>query len=137
MDDQDEVTWPDPRRPGPKGQSRRRVIAVVVVALLLVGAVTGFLVVTGYTGFPGPGALRRYPTRDLEALANRINGLSCGVYATPVEPGSEWSPPAIATVDRLRSRVHLRGSYLVLLPPDEVGLVDNPGDTAPALGCHP
>jgi hypothetical protein len=133
----DEVMWPDPRRPRPKGELRRRAMATAAAVALLIAATAGFVIVTFYTGFPAPGAVRRYPNSDLQALADQINALPCEVYAGPIEPGSNWSPPPRASVDRGRSRVHLRGRYLVLLPPEDVALVDNPGDTAPTLGCHP
>ncbi len=135
--DVDEVTWPDPRRHRPKGDLRRRVLRAAGVAVAAVLVVVGFVIVTGYTGFPAPGPLRRYPNSDLQELADRINALPCETVAGGVEPGNRWTLKPLASVDHLRSRVHLRTQYRVLVPPEDVDLIDNPGDTAPRLGCHP
>ena len=69
---------------------RSRIRMTMAVLTLSVVALGAFFAVTGYTGFPGPGALHRYPGEDLDELARRINA-ACG--------------DSVASVDRLRSRV--------------------------------
>ena len=64
-------TWARQRR---RDRQRRAVVTAIVGALLL----ATFVLVTGQVGFPGPGPLRRYPTRELQALADQINRVDCG-----------------------------------------------------------
>jgi hypothetical protein len=76
----------------------------VVVGLGCMAAfVAVFLVVTSFTGFPGPGILRRYPVDELETLAQHVN-TSSGFVGTYPEPR-----PARAGVDLVRSRVWIDG----------------------------
>jgi hypothetical protein len=124
----DEPTWPDPRRPKPPGQLRRRLVAAVLVVLLLVATAAGFFFVTGYTGLPAPGVLRRYPNSELQDLADRINSLPCQSGNGPVGPFRQI--PAIATVDPLQSRVHITTPVLYWLPPGDRAKVDNPVNTS-------
>jgi hypothetical protein len=62
-----------------------------------------YLVVTSYTGAPGPGYLHRYRSADLHALADHIN------RETSINQCHR--PEQVATVDWLRSRVHLSRSF--------------------------
>jgi len=84
--------------PNTQGRRRRRrrlrvASAMTAGVVVVVGA---FFLTTAYTGFPGPGAMRRYPVADLDELAQRIN-TTCG------------TGDSVASVDRLRSRVHVDG----------------------------
>lgn len=83
-----------------------------------VGVVVVALVVTSFTGFPGPGALRRYPTADLAALVDAVHA-DAGELRTPddcwkttygaTQDAAPAGPPRpIAAVDRVRSRVVVR-----------------------------
>lgn len=83
-----------------------------------------FLVVTAFTGFPGPGPLRRYRATQLSELVDAIHA-DAGPLRTPddcwrtLEPtydGQGGRP--IATVDWVRSRV------VVGMRSDIKGLVD-------------
>ncbi len=92
---------------------RTRVARVVVS---LVAVVAGFAAVTAVTGFPGPGALRRYPYGDLNNLADRANAemdfpTTCPTPSDqPAEaPSRQAHPPA--EVDVLRSRVRVPESF--------------------------
>jgi hypothetical protein len=109
---------------GPNTRARRRrdrrarqaVLAAVVVVVL----VGGFLVTTSVTGFPGPGAVHRYPIADLQDLAKRINRTTCS-------GGGDWAPTPVASVDWFRSRVHLSGPPAgVVLAPEDRPMVENP-----------
>jgi hypothetical protein len=83
----------------------------------MVLALATFVVVTSSTGFPGPGPLRRYPTWELEAVADRINQSDCAAATSGRTP--------VASVDRLRSRVHLTVPWMVVVAPRDRPLVDN------------
>ena len=108
-------TWPDTRRPTPPRRTARRVVAAIAVA---VGVVVTFFGVTTFTGFPGPGPLRRYPASDLNRVADRINAAD-GV----------GSHARSATVDLLRSQVELHGGTIqcsgIALSPTEREMVDD------------
>jgi len=104
-----------PRDPSGAGSSAGRTVRAVVAAMALVVA---FFVVTSWTGLPGPGGARRFPTADLQHLADQINQSGdC----------SSWlgSKP-MATVDWFRSRVHLTQPSSVALGPHDRPMVDDP-----------
>lgn len=92
--------------------TRRRRLAALAGALVAVAAV--FLVVTAFTGLPGPGPLRRYQASELRELADAIHA-DAGPLRTPddcwrtLEPGyleaTDRGGRPIATVDWVRSRV--------------------------------
>ena len=92
---------------------RRTWVTLAIGALLL----ASFVLVTDRTGFPGPGPMRRYPISELQAVADRINRLDCST----LDP---WPPPG-ASVDRLRSRVHLAHPESVVLSPTDRPMVDD------------
>ena len=95
-------------------RSRRTVLAALAALVLIVG----FFAVTSFTGLPGPGGVRRYPTADLQRLADQINHSdSCGGWA-----GAD----PVASVDWFRSRVHLTQPFGVGLAPEDEPMVDNP-----------
>jgi len=100
---------PEPGSDSPRAEAHRfgRRVAMVLAVLVLV--VVLFLGVTSRTGFPGPGPIRRYPTSDLQSLAARINDRFPGCQM------KGFSSPALAYVDRLRSRVVLRGPAIPLM----------------------
>jgi len=120
----DEAIGPNTTARQRREQRIRRTWVSVIVGALLAGS---FVLVTGQTGFPGPGPLRRYPDADLGALAERING-SAACYGSfgPQEP--------IASVDRLRSRVHLSEPQWVVLAPQDRPMVDDPPNGAMSSG---
>jgi len=65
--------------------------------------------VTSYTGLPGPGWMRRYPTSQLETLSKKIDHayavMDCG---TPPNAARDYSSSYhVASVDELASRVVL------------------------------
>lgn len=66
-----------------------------------------FIAVTGFTGFPGPPVVRRYPTTELTAAADLVDAIGA-------EQGGCW--PLSAEVDAVRSRVEVHGGAV----PDEV-----------------
>ncbi|MGZ4726183.1 MAG: hypothetical protein ACXWB2_00545 [Acidimicrobiales bacterium] len=112
-------TWGRQRR---SARQRRAVVTTIVVALCL----ATFVVVTGQTGFPGPGALRRYPTADLQDLADRINhGGDCASFAPDLP---------VASVDWVRSRVHLERPHLAVVAQQDRPLIDNPPVGATGVG---
>ncbi len=90
--------------------------------MLLLLLLATFVVVTGQTGFPGPGAMRRYRTHELQAVADRLNLLVCSAD-DPVRPPG-------ASVDWIRSRVRLDHPGSVLLGPGDRPLIENPGRSA-------
>jgi hypothetical protein len=98
------VDRPEPHRP-----RRRLTIALIVGSALLV---VGFLGVTALTGLAGPGMLRRYPYRDLSALAESIDDLAADIR-TPDDcwrelHGNDGPIRQVVRVDHLRSRVVVR-----------------------------
>ncbi len=108
---------------GPNTRARRRrdrrarqAVLVAVVVMIVVG---GFLTTTSVTGFPGPGAIHRYPIPDLQDLANRINRTTCS-------GDRDWAPAPVASVDWLRSRVHLSRPTGVVLAREDRPMVENP-----------
>jgi hypothetical protein len=89
--------------------TRRRRLAALAGAVVAVAVL--FVVVTAFTGFPGPGPLRRYRASELRELVDAIHE-AAGPQRTPddcwrsLEPdydASEGRP--IATIDWVRSRV--------------------------------
>jgi hypothetical protein len=88
---------------------RRRTVALIAGGALLVVA---FIGVTALTGFAGPGMLRRYPYRDLSALAESIDDRAADIR-TPDDcwrelNGSDGPIREIVRVDHIRSRVVVR-----------------------------
>jgi len=84
-------------------------------------AVLVFVALTLVTGFPGPGALRRYPRHDLDDLVERMNAeadlsVLCSV--------TEQKGPSVH-VDVIRSRVVVdrAGALAAPLTPDEQAMV--------------
>ena len=137
MEAGDEVTQID--GPNTRGRHRRRarieaVLATLAVAVVACGA---FVVITGYTGFPGPGSLRRYPNSELQALADRINALHCVDGSVVPPPAPLTVPVASAYVDRLTSRVRIRHAHLIALDPTDRERVANAGTrpTSAATAC--
>jgi hypothetical protein len=101
---------------------RRRIVAVSAAAVL--GAVVAFLVVTAFTGLPGPGVLKRYKAGQLEAMVDAVHE-QAGPLRTPDDCWQTLRPDftevdtrAIASVDWVRSRV------VVSMRADNVGTVD-------------
>lgn len=83
-------------------------------------------------GFPGPGALRRYPVTDLNSLADRINrSAHSGPFAPCVPPGD------IATVDIVASRVVVGSGLPVTLNKSEMDMVvgNNGGPAFSYISC--
>ncbi|HEY6533379.1 MAG TPA: hypothetical protein VIY72_13815 [Acidimicrobiales bacterium] len=87
---------------------RRRLVAL---AGAVVAAVVLFVVVTAFTGLPGPGPLRRYRASQLEEMVDAIHAVA-GPLRTPddcwrtLEPDYDESESRpIATIDWVRSRV--------------------------------
>ncbi len=102
---------------------RRRIVAATAAAVL--GAVVAFLVVTAFTGLPGPGPLRRYKASQLEAMVDAVHE-QAGPLRTPddcwqtIEPDfTEVHTRAVASVDWVRSRV------IVTMRADNVGTVND------------
>jgi len=116
-------------------------MGLAMTAVLLIGCGI-FVVVTSYTGLPGPGAVHRYRTSELEDLADRINH-SEGCWTTAgVTPEGQSQSPAVASVDWLRSRVHLKDSWAVVLSATDRPMVENPwlypsGEPTVATSCAP
>ena len=104
-----------------EARQRKAVVWAVVVVLL---AAT-FVLVTGQTGFPGPGPMRRYPTRQLQELVDRLNVLDCSAN-DPVHPPG-------ASVDWLRARVHLDHPESIRVSPSDRPLIENPGWTTSGM----
>jgi hypothetical protein len=101
---------------------RRRILAAIAGAAL--GVVVVFLVVTAFTGLPGPGALKRYRASQLEAMVDAVHE-QAGPLRTPDDCWQTLQPDftevhtrAIASVDWVRSRV------VVSMRADNVGTVD-------------
>jgi hypothetical protein len=69
-----------------------------------------FIASTFVVGFPGPGPTRRYPLRDLEALAEKTNQI-CGTRNGRAE------------VDLLSSRVNYFGGVPADLSEDEAAML--------------
>jgi hypothetical protein len=87
---------------------RRRLAALAVGGLALVAL---FLVLTAFTGLPGPGPLRRYRASQLSEMVDAVHS-TAGPLRTPddcwrtLEPDFPTGDPGpVATVDWLRSRV--------------------------------
>ena len=82
------------------GRRRRLTSRSLVLDVLVVLAIPLWFAVTNFTGSPGPGVLRRYPTADLRVLANKVDvayaSANCGRRVQ------------IATVDWLAYRVVLQ-----------------------------
>jgi hypothetical protein len=102
---------------------QRKAVMTAIVAVLLAAT---FVLVTGQTGFPGPGPMRRYRTAELQALADRLNHLSC----------TSWyeESPANASVDWVRARVHLDHPEKVLVAPGDRPMIENPELSTADLG---
>jgi hypothetical protein len=101
---------------------RRRIVAASAAAVVAVAA--AFVVVTAFTGLPGPGVLRRYEASQLEAMVDAVHE-QAGPLRTPddcwqtLDPDfTEVDTRAIASVDWVRSRV------VVSMRADNVGNVD-------------
>jgi hypothetical protein len=88
-------------------------VAVVLVA---------FVASTGVVGFPGPGAARRYPLRDLEALADKTNQI-CGTRNGRAE------------VDVLSSRVNYFGGVPADLSEGEAAMLGSGAKVACVRGA--
>jgi hypothetical protein len=114
-----EVTQVD--GPNTRGRDRRQARIRAVLAAIAAGVVAcgAFVVITGYTGFPGPGSLRRYPNSELQALADQINALHCVDGSVVPPPAPLTVPIASAYVDRLASRVRIRHAHLISLDPTD------------------
>lgn len=76
---------------------------MVVVLLFLV---------TTFTGFPGPGSLRRYSYASLRDLADRANAEMDYIYGCGGAPMARVNHP-VASVDLLRSRVWVPTTFAV------------------------
>jgi hypothetical protein len=94
---------------------QRRALLTTIVLLLLAAT---FVLVTGQTGFPGPGPMRRYPTHELQEVADRLNHLDCATQEL-------WPAPG-ASVDWVRSRVHLEHPERIVASPDDRARLENP-----------
>lgn len=81
-------------------------------AAVVLAVVVAFFAVTGVTGLPAPGALKRYPYGELSALSDRVNE-AAGEYRTADDCWRDLRNSAgplrsIAAVDYVRSRVVVR-----------------------------
>jgi hypothetical protein len=91
---------------------RGRVPRWLVIAAGVVGALATFVAITGATGLPGPGPLRRYPTAELTQVVDALHA-EAGELRTPDDC---WRRRAddpgplrdIARIDLLGSRVVVR-----------------------------
>jgi hypothetical protein len=110
------VEHPDDTTNGPS-RARRLFAALGAVAASMALVV----LVASVTGLPGPGPIRRYPTRDLDHLADRINaGTRDPRFAPCLGPGD------IATVDPIRSRVIITKALPFALDKEEAQMVQSP-----------
>lgn len=107
---------------------RRRVVAVVVSVMM---AVVVFVVLTAFTGLPGPGPLHRYRADQLQEMVDAVHA-DAGPLRTPDDCWRTLEPDydaaggrPIATIDWLRSRV------VVGMRADLIGRVR--GDTRRAI----
>ncbi len=103
-------------------RTRRRIVTVAASAA---GLLVVVLVVTAFTGLPGPGPLRRYQASELTTLVDAIHA-DAGALRTPddcwqtLEPEPSGELRAIAAVDWVRSRV------VVTMRADNIGRVHAP-----------
>lgn len=90
-------------------RTRRRRLAAIAAAVVV--AVAAFLVLTAFTGLPGPGPLRRYTASQLHEMVDAVHA-DAGDLRTPDDcwqtlradyPSGDRRP--IATIDWVRSRV--------------------------------
>ena len=87
---------------------RRRLAAIAAGVVVAVGA---FLVLTAFTGMPGPGPLRRYTASELREMVDAVHAEAgdlrtpddCWQTLSPDYPSGERRP--VATIDWVRSRV--------------------------------
>jgi hypothetical protein len=102
----------------PLDRRLRRQRYALAAVLVLVAAVVAFVAVTAWTGFPGPGALRRYPTTELDALVHKIDERP--------QSGNLYAPAA--HVDWIQSRVVLPYGCVdrSILTRSEVAMIENP-----------
>lgn len=103
-------------------RTRRRRLAAIAAAVVV--ALAAFLVLTAFTGLPGPGPLHRYTASQLRELVDAVHD-DAGPLRTPddcwqtLEPDfPSGQPRPIATVDWVRSRV------VVGMRSDNIGEVD-------------
>src|SRR4051794_20562305 len=104
-------------------RTRRRRVAAIAAGVVV--AVTGFLVITAFTGLPAPGALRRYRASQLQEMVDAVHA-DAGDLRTPDDcwqtlepdfPSGDRRP--VASIDWVRSRV------VVVMRADNVGTVDS------------
>jgi hypothetical protein len=103
-------------------RTRRRRLAAIAAGVVL--AIAAFLVLTAFTGMPGPGPLRRYTASELQEMVDAVHADAgdlrtpddCWQTLTPDYPSGERRP--VATVDWVRSRV------VVGMRSDNVGEVE-------------
>jgi hypothetical protein len=90
-------------------RTRRRRLAASAAGVVV--AVVAFLVLTAFTGLPGPGPLRRYKASELREMVDAVHA-DAGDLRTPDDcwqtlrsdyPSGERRP--VATIDWVRSRV--------------------------------
>jgi hypothetical protein len=103
-------------------RTRRRRLTAIAAGVVV--AVASFLVLTAYTGLPGPGPLRRYKASQLEEMVDAVHA-DAGDLRTPDDcwqtlrsdqPSGDRRP--VATVDWVRSRV------VIGMRSDNIGEVD-------------
>ena len=85
--------------------ARQRRTRILTVALIISAVPVLFLVVTSFTGFPGPGPLRRYPLRDLQAVVDRLNDSGDQVGNCPKSALSGLPPPQRASLNPISGRI--------------------------------
>jgi hypothetical protein len=103
-------------------RTRRRRLAAIAAGVVV--AVAAFLVLTAFTGLPGPGPLRRYKASQLQELVDAVHA-DAGDLRTPDDcwqtlradhPSGGRRP--VATIDWVRSRV------VIGMHSDNIGEVD-------------
>lgn len=97
----------DASEPGGGSPPRSRGRWVVTSLVVVTGLVLVFGLVTSVTGFPGPGALRRYRSAELAALERKINASVAAGASRAC--GAARGPLVHASVNPLTSRVEVRG----------------------------
>jgi hypothetical protein len=97
---------------------RRRSLRSALAPSGVLCVVLLFMFVTAFTGFPGPGVLKRYSLHELNVLSDHINHSSGFIGSYPP------STPARSGVDVLRSRVWVEGTVPCgVLLADDIGML--------------
>ena len=121
---EDEATWPD-TRPPETGRHRSTWVGVIgAMAVVIVLAV----LVSLFTGVPGPGAIRRFPLPALNSTQDRLN--------------AEWRAGhegRVASVDLIRSRVRVEDVVvwcsLVAISPSARQMIESNAQPPGGVAC--